>query len=148
MYEDCQGVNLPPPSFCHERRECAFATGNGKIYISKRSFEFQSKIGGEHKKEMQRRERLCCRCSGGGYSLAAVWWSDEAKCGVGRSHWRRRRIRRSTRRRIWEWWGKGRGVWEFQGGGGYIVNCPFHKASWVTTHSKGLAAFWLKLPWK
>ena len=49
MYEDCQGVNLPPPSFCHERRECAFGTGNGKIYISKRSFEFQSKIGGEGK---------------------------------------------------------------------------------------------------
>ena len=72
MYEDCQGVNLPPPSFCHERRECAFATGNGKIYIAKRSFEFQTKIGGKHKKEMQRRERLCCRCSGGGYSLAAV----------------------------------------------------------------------------
>ena len=45
MYEDCQGVNLPPPSFCHERRECAFATGNGKIYISKGALNFRAKLG-------------------------------------------------------------------------------------------------------
>ena len=62
MFADCQGVMMPPPSFCHQRWKSLFCY-----------YKISSK---EEQKEMERRVGggggLCCLCRGGSYSLAAA----------------------------------------------------------------------------
>ena len=67
MYEDCQGVNLPPPSFCHGN--VLLLLGMAKYILQRGALNFRPKLGVNSRR----------RCKGGrdcvvGVRAAAIHW--------------------------------------------------------------------------